>query len=321
MLTIAVTGANSAVGRRLVRQLNASACVDDVVAVDARRLDELELTCDTLVHLAEEAAEERTVGRTVEVTKQLLEAADRGVCQHVVLLSSATVYGAHADNPVPITESHTPRPDDALSFVAAKWDAEQVLVDWVSATSGRSSAIVRPATTLSEHGAGWVARALRRAVVVRPDQIDPPTQFLHRDDLASALTLIARRQLEGIFNVAPDGWIGSDEFRELAEGIPVRLPKNIAARAGDLSRRYGVRPTPPGIEPYVEHPWVVANDRLRGLGWVPAFSNQEAFVLGTPAPPWSMSAQRRQEVALGVASAAVAGATAAALSFARRVTR
>ncbi len=321
MLTIAVTGANSAVGRRVVRQLDVETSVERVVAISSVDVDAIAEGCDTVVHLAEDAASERTVARTEVTTARVLEAAAAGSCEHIVLLSSATVYGAHADNPVPITESHVPRPSSDLTFAAAKWAAESAVGDWVVQQPSRTAAIVRPVTTLSEHGAGWIARSLRRAVAVRPEQIDPPTQFLHRDDLASALTLLARRQLDGVFNVAPDGWIGSDEFRELEEGIPVRMPRAVSHRAVELSRRYGVRPAPEGIEPYIEHPWVVANDRLRSLGWVPAFSNQEAYVLGTPAPPWSMSAQRRQEVALGVASAAVAGAAAAAVGLARRVSR
>lgn len=321
MLTIAVTGATSAVGRQLVRELTDHPEVGEVVVVNNRQLGQLELTCDTVVHLAEEAAEERTAAKTAKVTSQILAAADRGGCTSMVLLSSATVYGAHADNPVPITESHAPRPGTELSFVAAKCEAEEAVQRWMQDGVGRRSAVVRPAATLSERGAGWVARTLRRAVGLRPELIDPPTQFLHRDDLASALAVVASRGAEGIFNVAPDGWIGSDEFRELEEGIPVRLPRNLSVRAGDLGRKAGLGQIPPGIEPYVEHPWVVANDRLRSLGWEPTFSNQEAFVAGTPAPPWSVSAQRRQEIALGLASAAVAGATAAAIGLARRASR
>ncbi len=321
MLTIAVTGVHSAVGRQLVRELTDHADVADIVAVNVRQLDDLELSCDVVVHLAGEAAEERTASKTAMVTDQLLAAAERGGCDRVVLVSSATVYGAYADNPVPITESHTPRPGSDLSFVSAKWEAEQAVQRWTSEAADRTSTILRPAATLSERGVGWVARTLRRAVGLRPELIDPPTQFLHRDDLASALAVVATTPVEGVLNVAPDGWIGSDEFRELEEGIPVRLPQNLSVRARELRGKAGWGNIPPGIEPYVEHPWVIANDRLRAVGWEPTFSNQEAFVAGTPAPPWSVSAQRRQEIALGVASAAVAGATAAVVGLARRASR
>ncbi len=348
MSSIAVTGAGDAVGRRLVRQLAADAAVERVIAIDRRRppsgstkveshaavvgrddLSELLETCDTLVHLAPEASRGGDADLVAATSEVLFEQAATAGCRHIVLLSSATVYGARADNPIPITESEPPAVTGELSFAVAKLAAERVLEDWAAGagagagagTGERSIAIMRPTITLSEHGAGWVAKAVRSASVVRPDQIDPPVQFLHRDDLASALSLAARRQLTGYYNVAPDSWIGASVFRELRGDLPVRLPGKVADRARWATRRAGVRPVPDGIDDYVAHPWVIANDRLRAQGWIPAFSNEEAFVLGTPAPPWSISPQRRQEVALGVASAAVAGATAAAVGLAKRVTR
>jgi len=43
--------------------------------------------------------------------------------------------------------------------------------------------------------------------------------------------------------------------------------------------------------PYLVHPWVVGNDRLKAVGWKPQHSNDEAILLATPleAPsivPW-----------------------------------
>ncbi len=337
MSSIAVTGAGDAVGQRLVRQLAADAAVERVVAIDRRRppsrsnkveaiaasissddLSEALAGCETLVHLASEATRGSDADLTADTSDWLFSQATVAGCRHIVLLSSATVYGARDDNPIPITESEQPAVSGDLSFANAKLASERALLDWVRADDQRTSAILRPTTTLSEHGAGWVAKAVRAAAVVRPDQIDPPVQFLHRDDLASALSLAARKRLIGIYNVSPDGWIGPQVFRELRGELPVRLPSKVADRARWATRRSGVRPAPEGIDDYVNHPWVVANDRLRSQGWVPAFSNEEAFVLGTPAPPWSISPQRRQEVALGVAGAAVAGATAAAVGLARR---
>ena len=61
-------------------------------------------------------------------------------------------------------------------------------------------------------------------------------------------------------------------------------------------------------------PWVVANDRLRAEGWSPAFTNQEAWVAGTPPPLAGLvNGQRRQEIALGVASTVGAAALGGAV--------
>ena len=49
---------------------------------------------------------------------------------------------------------------------------------------------------------------------------------------------------------------------------------------------------------------MVANDKLKALGWKPDFSNEEAYVSGhSPSRLDGLTAKRRQELALGAAGA------------------
>ncbi len=69
----------------------------------------------------------------------------------------------------------------------------------------------------------------------------------------------------------------------------------------------------------LRHPWVVANDRLVAAGWKETSSNEEAYVLGHEASAIeSISPQRRQELALGVAGAVGVAAAVAAGALIRR---
>src|SRR5207248_3310243 len=54
----------------------------------------------------------------LEETRALLDAAGAVGATHVVLLSSATVYGAWPNNPVPLTEDAPLRPNNELDFAA-----------------------------------------------------------------------------------------------------------------------------------------------------------------------------------------------------------
>jgi hypothetical protein len=38
------------------------------------------------------------------------------------------------------------------------------------------------------------------------------------------------------------------------------------------------------VLPYLVHPWVVANDRLKLAGWQPRHTNEEAIMLASPPP-------------------------------------
>ena len=339
MVSIVVTGAAGAVGLRTIRQLAADPSVEKIVALDrlpfpgdnprveAHRVDlltedlsPLMVGADVVIHLAEDSGRRDDAGLAEHMLNRVLDGIDGAGCESLIVLSSATVYGAHPDNPVPMTESQRLRPNEGLAFALAKHRLERKARAWAH-ESGKSLTILRPATTLSERGASWIAQNLRAATVVRSDQVDPPVQFLHHDDLASALSLVARRGLRGVYNVAPDGWIGSEGFRDLMGGPQVRVSPAISHRILQARRAYGARGAPEGIEPYTQYPWVVANDRLRKVGWVPAFSNEEAFVVGTPPPFWAMSAQRRQELALTAAGVGVAGVMAVAAGVTRRLIR
>ena len=73
---------------------------------------------------------------------------------------------------------------------------------------------------------------------------------------------------------------------------------------------------------YTQHPWVVANDRLRATGWQPQYRNDEVYVEADPGGPLAdMSPRRRQEISLAVAGLAVAGVVGGAVALIRRSRR
>ena len=39
----------------------------------------------------------------------------------------------------------------------------------------------------------------------------------------------------------------------------------------------GVGDVPAGVVPYLTHPWVIANDKLKAVGWTPTHSNADAI--------------------------------------------
>jgi hypothetical protein len=78
----------------------------------------------------------------------------------------------------------------------------------------------------------------------------------------------------------------------------------------------GLGDAPPEVLPYLVHPWVVANDRLRAAGWAPMYSN-EAAILDSPR---LAAAQTRRRAAFTVAAAAgTAGAGFGVARLARRL--
>ena len=315
MSTIVLSGSTDALGRRVKALLDQSDDVDRVIEVNA---DDHDLKASL-----EGAAAVIQLEGGVEETRALLDAAAGIGATTVVVLSTATVYGAWPTNPVPLTEDAPLRPNPELDFAVRAAERERLAVEWKADHPGVTVAILRPAIPVAEDGQGWLARAVRAVAAVRPvGPDDPPAQYVHLDDLASAVVLAWRRRLDGPFNVAPDGWIPGDEVRALA-GVPrVRVPDPVARRVAWTRWKLGLSPTPPGLLPYTVHPWVIANDRLKAAGWAPTSTNEEAYVAGHRPAPWAtVSPQRRQELALGGAAAALAGVALGATALVRRARR
>ncbi|CAN5599050.1 SDR family oxidoreductase [soil metagenome] len=329
MTSVVLTGASSPLGRRVAALLASDGRVAQVVALDGRpgpeagsagvfhqldlAVDDLKAhfeRVDTVVHLVTDAV----------ATRRVLDTAGAVGVTTLVLLSSATVYGAWSNNPVPLTEEALVRPRPGMPLAVACAEIERLAHEWRAAHPGATVAVLRPAVTLAEDQTGWMARALRAAAGIQAGDSAAPMQFVHLDDVATAVEVARTGRLDGPLNVAPDGWLSADQLQALAGHPRLRLPVPVATRLAGWGWRLRLAPTPPALVPYTMHPWVVANDRLRAAGWEPSQSNEEAYVAGHhPGRLALLSPQRRQELALGAGAAGAAGVIFGAVSLVRRL--
>ena len=230
------------------------------------------------------------------------------------------VYGALPHNPVPITEESALRPDVEFVFARQLASAEESVEWWRRRSDDRSTCVLRPAVALSASGDSRLAGALVAGLGRRFAELDPPSQFLHLDDLASAIALAVRSGLDGVYNVAPDGWIAGERVRALSGERPrIPLPERLSDVLGRVRWQVQRGPIPPGLQSYTQESWVVSNGRLRAEGWTPTVTNEQAYVEATEERWWTMiSPRRRQELALGVGAVAALTGLLAGVLIARR---
>jgi len=231
-----------------------------------------------------------------------------------VVVSSAMVYGAFPNNPVPLTEDAVLRPDPTFVYARQLASAEESVERWRTRRPERSVAMLRPAVPVSATGTSSLARALTAGFGQRFGEDDPGAQFVHHDDIASAVRLAVERRLDGVYNVAPDGSVPGERVRALSgQRLRLPLPDRVADVVGALRWRFQRGPIPPGLRSYTRSPWTVANDKLRAEGWRPTVTNEQAYVEGTEAKWWTMvTPKRRQEIALGAAIVLLVGSAVSA---------
>ena len=340
MESIAVTGASGVVGQRLLPALAAQPTLTRLVGLDVRpprrRIRDLEFYLvdiarselkplvegiDVLIHLAtvvDPIPDEALMASVnVDGTRRVLDAAaDVGV-RKVVRVSTAAVYGAWANNPVPLTEAAPLRPNPGVSPGVQAAEVARLLADWRDDHPGVVVTTLRSAPVLGLGAERIPARLWLGRPPLRIRGAAPPVQAVHVDDLVAALALLVLEDHPGTFNVACDGWLDPATVRALV--APPRVPAvpgELAERVLRLTWLLGIGDIPPGVVPYLEHPWVIANDALRALGWAPRHANEEAIVDGLSS--LGRRAPGRVLLALGAGGLAGAAVTAWRLRRGRR---
>jgi nucleoside-diphosphate-sugar epimerase len=308
-----VRGVRGDLGWRIADQLGDIAGLDVVVASGDDPVDAAVGAFDTMVEVG--IADHDVLGKrgqsvTVGVAG-LLDDADAVGADHLVVLSSAMVYGALANNPIPLTEEAVLRPDPTFVYARQLAAAEAEVETWRAARPGRNVTMLRPAIPIAEGGTSSLARALTAGFGLVFGETDPDAQFVHHDDVATAVALAVERTLDGVYNVAPDGSIPGDRVRALSgRRFRLPLPERLADVVAALRWRFQRGPIPPGLGSYTRSTWVIANDKLRAEGWEPTVTNEQAYVEGTEASWLTMvTPKRRQELALGGMILAIAAAT------------
>ncbi len=72
---------------------------------------------------------------------------------------------------------------------------------------------------------------------------------------------------------------------------------------------------PAGVVPYLVHPWVIGNERLRAAGWVPAHSNADAIAEAVASLP---PRDAKPAIVAGAGGLLLVAGTAVALRRRRR---
>jgi UDP-glucose 4-epimerase len=316
VVAIAVTGASGLVGQRLLPRLADDERVTRLIGLDVRdprrRVRDLEFHrvdigggelkpllegTDVLVHLAtvvDPILDEAHMARVnVEGTRRVLDAAAAVGVRKVIRVSSAAVYGAWPNNPVPLTEDATLRPNPGFAPAVHAAEVERLLAEWREEHPAVTVTTLRSAPVLGPGAERLPSRLLLGRPPLRVRGASPPVQAVHVDDLVSALLLGVAEDLAGTYNVAADSWLGADDARALLpRSFLPALPAELLERILGRMWASGLGDIPPTVVPYLVHPWVVANDRLKAAGWRPQHTNEEAILEGLDSLPTPARAMR-----------------------------
>jgi len=339
---VAVTGAAAGAGRLLAARLAERAEIRKVVAVDAQRGDVQGATwrvvdvldpllshrlsdVDVLVHLDVDASpdtdprERRT--HNVRGAQTVVTAAAAARVRRVVLVTSAMVYGASPDNPVPLPED-APLAAEANSSIAGDYlEMEELAGTAAVSHPGLRVTVVRPAALVGPGVDTVITRHFEAPRLLSVKGCAPGWQFCHIEDLAAALELVVVEDLDGPLAVGCDGWLGSDEVQEITGKRRFELPAAVTFGMAQRLHRLGMTPAPATDLHYVAYPWVVDCARLRAAGWKPAYDNASALRVLLEETAGRRAVVGRRVGGREATMATAAGATVAAIGAAAAIRR
>ena len=338
---VAVTGAARGIGRALTVRLAASPDVRKVIAIDSDRGDIAGVTwrvadvrdpalarrlagADIVVHadydLAPDSDARSRRAFNVRGAQTVLTAAAAGRVGRVILVTSAMVYGARPDNPVPLAEDASLAAEADSSVAGDLLEIEQVALRSPRANPGMAVTVVRPAALVGEGIDTLVTRHFEAPRLLTVKGCAPRWQFCHVDDLVSALEFTVTGGITGDFAVGSDGWLEQDEVERISGLKSIELPARLTFGTAQRLHRVGVTPAPAIDLRYVVYPWVVDCAALRAAGWRPASGNEEGLrVLLDQRKGRHALAGRR--IARKEATMTAAGATVAVIGTAAIVRR
>jgi nucleoside-diphosphate-sugar epimerase len=295
---VAVTGAAHDLGLALTARLAQSRRFSRVVAIDdhrgeltgvvwrvvdirdpvlASRLSGIDVVVHTDLDLAADSDSRARRAYNVRGAQTVVTAAAAGGVSRVVLVTSAMVYGASPDNPVPLNEDAPLNAEMDGSVVGDFMEIEHLAERSPRSNPGMSITVVRPAALVGQGIDTLITRHFEAPRLLAVKGCAPRWQFCHVADLMSAIELAAVGEVSGAVAVGSSGWLEQDQVEQLSGLRRIELPAGVTFATAQRLHRAGITPAPVSDLHYVVYPWVVDCLALREAGWEPAVTNAQAL--------------------------------------------
>lgn len=302
---VAITGSSGALGSMLIGLLRQRSPTLQIFGTDLReprgpapdeffrgdiRSPELRerlqaFAPDTIIHAAfafQPLRDDLSMRQTnVAGAANVLAAASTIRPHRLLMVSSATAYGAWPDNPVPIDETWPLRARSEFRYAADKTEVEGLIATFAAAHPEIAVSTLRPSLIGGPRIDNYVIRLLlRMPILALLDGADAPLQFVHEDDVGAAAWAILTCDGRGAYNVAPQDWLPFSEVAKVAGRSAWRLPFWLAyaACAAGWAIRLPWHEAPAPLLYFLRYPWVVASTRLeRELGFTFRYSSRETL--------------------------------------------
>jgi len=300
--SVAITGVSGYLGIQMLKMLDQDKEVETIVGVDVKppgystpKLKFLhqdireslvdvfaQNQVDTAVHLAFVIPPAPYVNAhdiNIGGSRSFLQACEATSVEAVFLLSSHTVYGAHADNPPLVTEDQPLRPVHGFPYAEHKARVDRMFQEYGKAHPKQCVTVVRVVPVIGPGAATSGLDVLFLPVTIHILGYDPPWQFMYGPDLVKLVLTLLRERRAGVFNAGADGSLKYSEMRRSAGKPSLGLPSWVWSPLVRLSwaLRIQHKSAVGGLE-FLKYPILVSAEKaMKTTGLKPTHNSREAF--------------------------------------------
>ncbi|WP_319407010.1 NAD-dependent epimerase/dehydratase family protein [uncultured Desulfosarcina sp.] len=247
MKNVLITGVSGYIGSTLAGALCADETIETVLGIDIRRpaaapekikffehdvrqpMTDLMTRhgVDTVVHAAYVLPPlhdtDLMESINVEGTRNVLESSARAAVRRLLVTSSATAYGFHPDNPVPLTETDSLRGNKDFTYAKNKREIKAIIAPFAKRHPDIAVSVLGPCFVVGPTMDNPLSNHLKKCLVVLPKETSP-LQLVHETDLMRAILHCLKNDISGTFNIAGAGTITVADMVRLMGNRPVWVP-------------------------------------------------------------------------------------------------
>jgi UDP-glucose 4-epimerase len=200
-----------------------------------------------------------------------------------VLKSSGLIYGASERDAYFFREDMTRSSAARTNVERSLLEVEAFVRDFADDNPHIDVTMLRMANVLGNDLDTPFSLALRRPIVPEILGFDPRVQFVHADDVVSALMYAATNDVPGVYNVAGDGNLPWSEVCSIVGKRRVALPPILTGAAIEPMRILRVWDLPPEAMELLRFGRSIDNTRYQRAGFRYAYTSAgavEAFAQG-----------------------------------------
>jgi len=194
---------------------------------------------DTVVHMGVISTPRQAGGRStmkdinVIGTMQLLAACQRTpALQHLVVKSTAAVYGAGPKDPALFSEDMEPRHRPSSGWAKDSVEVESYVRGFARRRPDVSVTTLRLANVIGPGVRTGVTSYFTLPIIPTVLGFDPRLQFVHEDDALGAIDRAVTAPADGVFNVAGDGVLLLSQAIRMMHRNSIAIPGALLPYAG-----------------------------------------------------------------------------------------